>query len=99
MGVLKIDILGTSFSIKANEDDVYLKHILDTYKSYTDKIEQNGSLKNPLQISILAGIMLCDDFQKLKANTNSFSNNQTIEDIEAERITLSLIDKIDQALK
>ncbi len=98
MGVLKIDILGTSFSVKANEDDAYLRRLLSVYKSYTDKIEHNGALKNPLQISILAGIMLCDDFQKLKLK-NSANTTQSLEDQEAERITLSLIDKIDQALK
>lgn len=60
-------MLGTSFSIKANEDEEYLKKLLKYYTQITDLITKNGTLNNQ-QISILAGIMLCDELYKEKSS-------------------------------
>ena len=85
-GTLQIDLLGTSFSIKADEDTAYLEKILGYYKRIVSQIEAGGALSDPLKISILAGIMLSDELY----NTT---------DEEADRITKNLIEKIDRALK
>ncbi len=66
MGSLQIDMLGTSFSIKASEDDEYLKKLLKYYTQIIDQINKNGRL-TPQQVSILAGIMLCDELYKEKS--------------------------------
>ena len=42
MGTLKIELLGTSFSIKASEDDDYLKKLLGYYKNIVDEIQKSG---------------------------------------------------------
>ena len=101
MGKLQIDVLGTSFSIKANEDDDYLNKLLGYYKRIAKQIEDTSSLDNPLQISILAGIMLCDDLSKEKGRNAKFQaalqKNET--DEQADKITRSLIEKIDKVLK
>ncbi len=101
MGKLQIDVLGTSFSIKANEDDDYLNKLLGYYKRIAKQIEDTSSLDNPLQISILAGIMLCDDLYKEKGRNAKFQaalqKNET--DEQADKITRSLIEKIDKVLK
>lgn len=100
-GSLQIDVLGTSFSIKADEDTAYLEQILGYYKRIVGQIEQGGALKDPLKISILAGIMLSDELYKAKGRSIKFQaaleSNST--DQEADRITKSLIEKIDQVLK
>jgi len=67
MTSLQINMLGTSFSIKANEDEEYLKKLLKYYTQITDLITKNGTLNNQ-QISILAGIMLCDELYKEKSS-------------------------------
>ena len=94
MGALQIDLLGTSFAIQANEDDAYLKRLLNYYKRITDEIERNGNLKTPLQVSILSGIMLCDELYKEKSR-KQWANGT---DAEAERLTAEMIARIDSAL-
>ena len=100
MGTLQIDVLGTSFSIRASEDSEYLNKLLGYYKRIAEQIEKAGTLKDPTQISVLAGIMLCDELYKeksIKAKIqSSLEKNST--DQEAERITLELIKKIDKVL-
>ena len=66
MGSLQIDMLGTSFSIKSSEDDEYLKKLLKYYTQIISQINKNGRL-TPHQVSILAGIMLCDELYKEKS--------------------------------
>lgn len=100
-GTLQIDLLGTSFSIKADEDTSYLEQILGYYKRIVTQIEAGGALSDPLKISILAGIMLSDELYKAKGRSIKFQNaleNNTADE-EAERITKSLIEKIDNILK
>ncbi|MCR5494191.1 MAG: cell division protein ZapA [Treponema sp.] len=101
MGNLQIDILGTSFAIKANEDSEYLNKLLGYYKRIVNQLEESGSLHSPLQISILTGIMLCDELYKEKGRKVKFQTalEKNSTDEEADKITKSLIDKIDQVLK
>ena len=101
MGTLQIDVLGASFAIKANEDEAYLNKLLGYYKKISDQIEKTGGLKDPLQISVLSGIMLCDELYKEKSKNAQFTQKLTQsdpDDGEAERLTIEMIKKIDQAL-
>ncbi len=108
MGSLKIDLLGTSFTIKASEDDVYLKKLLGYYSKLVDQIRSSGILHDRLQISVLAGIMLCDELYKeksekmhgVKESPADFSSVilDKDESDRAERIAIDLIDKINKAL-
>ena len=101
MGNLQIDVLGTSFTIRANEDSEYLTRLLGYYKRIVNEIEQSGSLKDPLQISVLAGITLCDDLYKEKGRNAKFQTalEKNSADIEADRINKLLIEKLDKVLK
>lgn len=102
MGTLNINILGTSFSIQAKENDAYLEELLLRYKKITDSIEQSTGLKDNLKISIMAGLSLCDELKQSLRNEISAEHKQkhtNNELFEAERITLKLIDHIDKALK
>ena len=76
MGTLKIELLGTSFSIKASEDDDYLKKLLGYYKNIVDEIQKSGMLKSELHISILAGIMLCDELYKKRSFSKTFAQQR-----------------------
>ena len=44
MGTLQIDVLGTSFSIRASEDSDYLNKLLGYYKRIVTQIENAGNL-------------------------------------------------------
>ncbi|MCH5292035.1 MAG: cell division protein ZapA [Treponema sp.] len=99
MGKLQIDILGASFAVQAREDDAYLQRLLSYYRDITDTIRNAGNLKDPVQVSILAGITLVDELYKEKAKNVSYSkalNSGT--DEEAERLTMDMIEKLDQVL-
>lgn len=101
MSILKIDILGTSFAIKAREQETYLNKIRDYYATVCRQIEENDELKDQKQIAILAGIMITDELFKAKDKSSKFERDATKtngDDNVANRITLDMIDKIDQAL-
>ena len=103
MGTLNINLLGTSFSIQAKEDDRYLAELLARYKNLTSYIERMSGLKDNVKIAIMAGISLCDEIKQIKQkyvgvqNPNK-SNNDDTELIEAERIALKIMERIDKVL-
>lgn len=102
MGTLKIDALGTSFTIQAKEDSEYLQNLLSYYKQVARQVEAGANLKNNLKNSILTGIMLCDELYKEKlknAKLSSQGSNVDLNQIsEAEKITLKLIDDLDKVI-
>ena len=97
MGKIQLDILGESFSAQAPEDDAYLTKLSSYYKAITDSIEKTADVKDPLKISILAGIV--DELYKEKQKSIKLSNYIRSEDEEkAEKITQNMIDKINGVL-
>ncbi|MBO4533126.1 MAG: cell division protein ZapA [Treponema sp.] len=110
MGKLQINLLGTSFTIQANEDEEHLQKLLGYYSRIVEDVSKIDSIKTPLQTSILAGIMLCDEVYKEKSNVVAMkkqgagaANAQTAavndeESAELERRTIAMIDKINRVL-
>jgi cell division protein ZapA (FtsZ GTPase activity inhibitor) len=89
---LYIEMLGTSFSITADEDPEYLKSLLKRYQTVVENTKNATGLKDPLKTAILTGFLLCDEIEKLKANAGDSDARQ------AEQLTLDLIARIDEAL-
>ena len=106
MGRLKIEMLVTSFTIQANEDNQYLEKLLGYYQRITDDVKRIDSIKSPLQVAILSGIMICDELYKEKQNKIALENGESVAQIsensidsdEIQRITLEMIKKIDKVL-
>ena len=92
-GDLRIDILGTSFSINADEDSAYLEKLLGRYRAMVEHTGASMGMKDPLKIAILTGFLLCDEIQKLKAGKLENPDSK-----EAEKLTLDLIARIDAAM-
>jgi hypothetical protein len=90
-GGLRIDLLGASFSISADEDPSYLQALLARYRRVIEDARTTTGLSDPLKLAIIAGIVLCDDAEKARRGASS-------DDAEAERIALDLIARIDEAL-
>ena len=103
---LKIEMLETSFTIQANEDNQYLEKLLGYYQRITDDVKRIDSIKSPLQVAILSGIMICDELYKEKQNKIALENGESVAQIsensidsdEIQRITLEMIKKIDKVL-
>ena len=100
MATLPIDTLGPSFAIQANENEEYLEKLLNYYRRIVSQVESESGLKDSLKISIIAGIMICDELCKEKQKlqyTNQTINRQDLD--EAEKITLRIIDNLNKVTK
>ncbi len=90
MGTLKIELLGTSFSIKASEDDDYLKKLLGYYKNIVDEIQKrnvkirtshfnsrrNNALRRALQRKIKKRSFSKTFAQQRKSRKTGFRNDK-----------------------
>jgi cell division protein ZapA (FtsZ GTPase activity inhibitor) len=88
---LRVELLGASFAIAADEDPAYLQSLLSRYRRAVDEARQTTGLNDPLKLAIVAGIVLCDEHEKSR-------HGLTGDALEAERMTLDLIARIDEAL-
>jgi cell division protein ZapA (FtsZ GTPase activity inhibitor) len=93
---LRIDILGTSFSILADEDPLYLNGLLNRYRTVIENTQKSTGMKDPLKIAILAGFLLCDEIQRTRKQDSA---REPVEAREAEQLTLDLIARIDEAME
>ena len=93
---IRIDILGTSFSLSVEEDPVYLQTLLGRYKTLIENTQKTTALEDPLKLAILAGFQLCDELEKMRTHANS--GEGVLESMAAENTLLSLIEKIDKVL-
>ena len=96
-GSLQIDLLGSSFAIQADEKPEYLNALYNHYKKTVTQIESTSGLSEPIKIAIIAGILLADELYKEKMKRPD--QNTTLDLIEAEKIALAMISRIDQVIK
>ena len=89
---LHLDILGTSFTITADEDENYLQEVLSQYREAVENTKSISGINDPLNVAVLTGFLLCDEINKIKVQMEGDS-------VEMEKRTMNLIAKIDQALK
>ena len=88
---MRVEILGTSFSIRTDEDPDYLAEVLEHYRGKVVEVERAGTTSDPLKISILAGILASDEYLKLNGTIRSSSS-------ETARAAQQMIDELDLAL-
>jgi len=100
-----LDILGTSFTIKADEDEEYLKKVLSQYKAAVNNTQSISGIKDPLNVAILTGFILCDEYNKVKQKLDEeteagkiMQKENSWEEQEVEDRTNRLISKLEQAL-
>lgn len=94
---LRIDILGASFSISADEDPAYLENLLNRYRMCVENTRKLTGLTDPLKIAIMTGFLLCDDIQKRRENEKMLEYRNA-ESREAERIILDINARMGEAL-
>jgi cell division protein ZapA (FtsZ GTPase activity inhibitor) len=100
-----LDILGTSFTITADEDEEYLNKVLSQYRAAVKNTQNISGIKEPLNVAILTGFILCDEFNKVKQRLDdeleakgALKDEDNWENQEVEDRTLRLISKLEQAL-
>ena len=107
MAVIHINILGTLFSLKSEEDLPYLEKIRDYYKSVCDEIQKSDGIQDQKQAAVLAGILIADKLYKEKqksldareAAKNGAGESDPLADLETDRLAKSMIAKIEKALE
>lgn len=87
---LRLDILGTSFSIMVDEDEAYLREILTQYRTAVENTRSISGMENALNVAVLTGFLLCDEINKMK--------RKGVESAEVEKRTLGIISMLDHAL-
>jgi len=88
---LCLDILGTSFTIKVEEDEAYLSKVLAQYRAAVENTKNISGINDPLNIAVLTGFLLCDEINKIKQQLEN-------ESIEINERTMSLITMLDDAI-
>jgi cell division protein ZapA (FtsZ GTPase activity inhibitor) len=94
----RIDILGASLEIAADEDVSYLANIMRCYQIAVDNTKKMTGLQDNLKLAVVTGFLLCDELQKLQQAQAAVSSAEENAASEAERITQNLIERLDKAL-
>jgi len=89
---LCLDILGTSFTIAADEDEEYLRKVLTQYRAAVENTQAISGINEPLNIAVLTGFLLCDEINKIKQQLEN-------ESVEISERTMKLITALDRALE
>ena len=91
MNTFKINLLGSSFSFKTNEDPNYINRILSYLEQEINKSQTSFNIKEPLKISLLTCINLIDELFREQSNSSQVKS-------DTEELAQRLISSIDAAL-
>lgn len=96
---MKIELLGTSFTIRSDEDPAHLDRVLSCLKEKLSQVTSSVRTQDPLKIAILAGLLLSDECIKLSdASAGKSEPDPAEREVEATATQLinKLIEQIDE---
>ena len=90
----RIELLGTSFTIRTQEDPAYLGDVIAYFRKRVDETAAKITMTDPLKVSIVVALNVVDELFKQR-----IANGAAAEDArQAGEITTRLIAQIDRAL-
>jgi mannose-6-phosphate isomerase len=92
---LRIDVLGTAFTIVSEEDQVHLDSLLKRYKLKIEEVQKTGGTDDPLRVAILTGLTLYDEIEKMRSG--DFSGHGRYEYMHIGERLEDLSQRIDRA--
>ena len=93
----KIRLLGSSFSLKIDEDPEYFQKIIKNIEQKISAVESSMSVTDPLRIALISCILITDDLLKEQDKNRQ---GLSVEDAdEVEQMTLEIISLIDKSFK
>lgn len=92
----KIRLLGSSFSLKVDEDPEYFQKIINTIEKKISSLESTMSEKDPLRIALLSCILLTDDLFKEQDKKKQGLSLEVADEVE--QMTLEIINLIDKSI-
>ena len=110
---MRIEVLGTAFTIETDEDPEYVADIVDYYKTKVQEIRKSVSTSDPLKISILSGLLVIDELFRERSRDDGTSDSDRNSDRDSDegtrvpysdpeevaRITDELIEKLNETLQ
>lgn len=93
---MRIELLGTSFTLQSDEDPDYLADLIDFYRTKIEEISRSVSTRDNLKLAILSALLVTDELFK-ERNRSAIKTEDTASD-EVTRIAEELIARIDAAV-
>jgi cell division protein ZapA len=81
---MRIELLGTAFTIHTDEDPERLRDLVDYYKTKVQEIQGSVSTQDPLKIAILAGLLSTDELFKLRDRSSGADANASAKESSSE---------------
>ena len=85
---MRIHLLGTSFTVKTNEDPEYFQSLVRYVEKKHEEVKHSMGVTDPLRIAVLSSILITDELHKADNGVG-----------KAEDLTADLIKLIDQTLE
>ena len=73
---MRIDLLGTSFTIQSDEDPAYIRNLVGYYRDKLTEVSQSVSTSDELKIAILGALTVVDELFKERHRTESSGDSQ-----------------------
>ena len=89
---VKVDLLGTSFQIQADEDAAYLAEIVAYLSGKVSEVRREVPVADPVKVALLVGLNLTDELFKARAG------REIPDDPEIGQIATRIIERIDRTL-
>ena len=94
---VQVTILGTSFAVKTDEDPEYLHNLISYLAEKVKEIEQSVVSKDPLRVSILAGMLIADELFKEREKHSRTAEESKVDEAVSQ-LTSEIIQRLDQNL-
>ena len=92
---MRIELLGTSFTLQSDEDPDYLADLIDFYRTKIEEISRSVTTRDNLKLAILSALLVTDELFKERARSTKADESSGE---EVTRIAEELIAKIDAAM-
>ena len=96
---LKVQLLGSSFSIQSAEPREHVEEVILNYQKRIAEVLERNPGTEPVKIALLAGLNMADEMLRLKKYSDGAGQQPEKTSAEIELITRHLIEKIDAALE
>jgi len=94
--IQKVNLLGSSFSLKVDEDPAYFQKVIQHIEKVFSDVESSLKITDPLRVALLSCIMITDDLLKERERKPQGLSAEEAE--KAEQMTLEIIHMIDKNL-
>jgi cell division protein ZapA (FtsZ GTPase activity inhibitor) len=97
--ILEIKLLGTSLSIKAENNKEYITKVVSFYQKKLQETQERTPIQDPLKLSILTSFNIVDELFKAEGNRGQNRSSCSTMDEELGDAAQNMIDMISHILE